>query len=120
MRFGPDLIPQPGALFRRSSFKEVGGLSTDFSWAFDFDLFIKLSKIGKIKYINETLSKFRWHEGSLSVSGRTNSVLEASKVRVSHLPKSMRFASVIWEYPVRVSTVLAANLVTRRARRIIR
>ena len=120
LRCGPDLIPQPGALFRRSAFEKVGGLATDLSWAFDFDLFIKLSKIGKIKFLNETLANFRWHSDSLSVSGRSQSALEASKVRRRSLPKTLRLISLLWEYPVRVATIVAANLVSHRIQRMTR
>jgi hypothetical protein len=115
LRFGPDLIPQPGALFRCSAFNEVGGLDSRWGWAFDFDLFIKLSKIGQIKFLDETLASFRWHPESLSVEFRKQSVLEASRVRVSHLPTYLRPISALWEYPVRQATLLAGAKVTGRA-----
>lgn len=116
LRFGPDLIPQPGALFRRSAFNAVGGLNTNFGWAFDFDLFIRLSKLGKIKYVNQTLAKFRWHPESLSVEHRGQSVAEASQVRVSHLPVWLRPLSFLWEYPVRQATLIAGMRVTAKAK----
>jgi GT2 family glycosyltransferase len=115
LRFGPDLIPQPGALFRRSAFNAVGGLETTFGWAFDFDLFIRLSKAGKLKYLNQTLAQFRWHPESLSVEHRKKSVAEASQVRVSHLPALLRAVSFIWEYPVRQATLIAGKRVTAKA-----
>jgi GT2 family glycosyltransferase len=115
LRFGPDLIPQPGALFRRSEFEAAGGLNTNFGWAFDFDLFIRLSKLGKMKYINQTLAKFRWHPESLSVEHRKSSVAEASQVRVSHLPVVLRAVSFIWEYPVRQATLVAGKRLTAKA-----
>jgi GT2 family glycosyltransferase len=118
LRFGPDLIPQPGALFRKNSFFEVGGLSLDYDWAFDFDLLIKFSKIGKLSFVNKTLSSFRWHPESLSVEFRTMSVEEASKVRASHLPVILRSISWVWEYPVRKATIIAGNRVTKRAKRM--
>jgi hypothetical protein len=116
LRFGPDLIPQPGALFRRSAFSAVDELNINLGWAFDFDLFIRLSKIGKIQYINQTLAQFRWHPESLSVEHRTRSVSEASQVRVSHLPAFLRAASIIWEYPVRQATLLAGMRITSKAK----
>ncbi len=118
LRFGPDLIPQPGALFRKRSFFEAGGLNLDYDWAFDFDLLIKLSKIGKLSFLNETLSSFRWHPESLSVEFRTKSVAEASKVRVSHLPSLLRPISWLWEYPVKRATFLAGLRVTERAKKL--
>ena len=115
LRFGPDLIPQPGALFRRTAFEAAGGLRTDLGWAFDFDLFIRLSKAGKLKYVNKTLAQFRWHPESLSVEHRKKSVAEASKVRVSHLPAWLRPASFLWEYPVRQATLVAGKRITAKA-----
>jgi GT2 family glycosyltransferase len=112
MRVGPDLIPQPGALFRRSVFEDVGGLSTKYSWAFDFDLFLRLSKKGHLRFVNKTLAKFRWHPESLSVEHRKKSVAEASLVRISHLPPLLRPVSFLWEWPVRTATLIAGNRVT--------
>jgi GT2 family glycosyltransferase len=112
LRVGPDLIPQPGALFRRSVFEDVGGLDPTYNWAFDFDLFLKMAKRGQAVFLNQTLAKFRWHPESLSVQHRRSSVLEASQVRISHLPKILRPISVIWEWPVRVATLIAGNRVS--------
>ena len=117
LRFGPDLIPQPGALFRRSSFEKVGGLDSKFGWAFDFDLFIKLSKLGKAKFLNRTLASFRWHPQSLSVEFRRKSVAEASSVRVAHLPIAVRPIAFLWEAGVRQATLLAGGRVTATANR---
>jgi GT2 family glycosyltransferase len=117
LRFGPDLIPQPGALFFRPAFESLGGLDPNLQWAFDFDLFIRLSKIGKIRFVDETLSSFRWHPESLSVEFRAQAVLEASQVRVSHLPNLLKSIAQLWEYPVRQATLLAGARMNSRARR---
>ena len=118
LHLGPDLIPQPGALFRRSAFEQVGGLSRTYDWAFDFDLLLKLKKRGKLRFTNKTIASFRWHPESLSVEFRTMSVAEASKVRVSHLPALLRPVSCLWEYPVKKATLIAGNRVTARAKRL--
>jgi GT2 family glycosyltransferase len=117
LRFGPDLIPQPGALFRRDTFEMVGGLKPRFNWAFDFDFFIALSKIGKLEFLGTTLACFRWHPESLSVEHRKMSVDEASAVRVSHLPIWLRPISILWEYPVRQATLWAGTRVTQKSRK---
>ena len=117
LRFGPDLIPQPGALFRRASFDGAGGLSAEFDWAFDFDLFIRFSKMGRLKYLDRTLASFRWHPESLSVEHRRMSVAEASAVRVLHLAKVLRPISSLWEFPVKQATLWAGTRVTQKARK---
>jgi len=118
MRIGPCLIPQPGSLFRRNVFEELGGLNVSLKWAFDFELFLRMSKKHEIRYLKETLSCFRWHSESLSVGGRKGSVAEASRVRKMHLPKSVRPLSNLWEIPVKFATEYAGYLVSRNLNRI--
>lgn len=114
LRVGPDLIPQPGSLFRRSSVDRVGQLRTDLGWAFDFDFFIRLGRVGRLSYLRSTLAAFRWHSDSLSVGQRSDSVREASEVRRSHLPAWLRPVSVLWERPVQWATFRAAGLVKEK------
>ena len=113
IRFGPFLTPQPGSLIRRTAFEQVGGLDENLGWAFDLDLFIRLSQVGKLKFTRSVLSSFRWHESSLSVEFRRQSVLEGSSVRKKYLHIFVRFFSEIWEFPIRFLTLHAAKVVIR-------
>ena len=115
LRFGPCLIPQPGSLFRRKVFDQIGGLDSTYGWAFDFDLFIRFSKVGKLIHTKKILASFRWHNDSLTVSQRRNSVHEASLVRRTHLPKHLVYFSYLWELPVKTLTLHAGRLVAHRA-----
>ena len=101
MRFGPQLIPQPGSLMRRQAYEKIGGLDHLYKWAFDLDLFIRLSRVGKLQFTPRTLAKFRWHDGSLSVGGRNGSVAEASKIRINSLRPPARYFAPLWETPIR-------------------
>ena len=115
MRVGPQLIPQPGALFRRDAYEKIGGLNSDLRWAFDLDLLIRLSRIGKLQFMNLTLGSFRWHDGSLSVGGRDGSVREASSVRKHFLPNSIKPLSELWEGPMRYVIKYVGMIVSRRS-----
>lgn len=114
LSFGPQLIPQPGSLWRRSVFEKVGGLSGEFNLAFDFDLFLKLSKEGRLRHLPQTLAQFRWHEDSLSVKKRSTSVSEASQVRRNHYEGIMRIIWPLWEPVVIIVTLTAGWLVSKR------
>ena len=114
MLVGPQLVPQPGALFRRRDFDRIGGLDTNLKWAFDLDLFLRLRKCGRPRFLGHVLSEFRWHEGSLSVGSRHGSVNEASRVRRSHVPRAVSVVSVVWEPLVRKIIFFAGSLVSRR------
>ena len=115
MRCGPQLIPQPGSLMRRNAFEKIGGLNHQYKWAFDLDLFIRLSRVGKLQFTPRTLAKFRWHDGSLSVSGRNGSVAEASKIRAAALPRGIRPLAPLWEAPIRRIILRAGNRLTVRS-----
>ncbi len=112
LRFGPQLIPQPSAVFRRDAFEKVGGLSHRYEFAFDFDLFLKLTKLGKSVFIDAITSSHRWHATSLTYSRRWGSVREASDVRVSNLPGPLKVFSFAWEVPVVLFTYFAGELLS--------
>jgi hypothetical protein len=112
LRFGPQLIPQPSTFFRRDAFERVGGLSDKFQFAFDFDLFLKLTKSGKAVFIDQILSSHRWHKTSLTYSRRWESVREASGVRVSNLGPVPRLFSILWEIPIQLVTYTAGQLLS--------
>jgi GT2 family glycosyltransferase len=99
-------------VFRRDSFEKVGGLSDKFQFAFDFDLFLKLTKVGKGVFVDQILSSHRWHATSLTYSRRWDSVKEASAVRVSNLSPLLRALSFFWEIPIMLITYLAGNILS--------
>ena len=117
MRFGPQLIPQPGSLMRRDAYEKIGGLDHQYKWAFDLDLFIRLSRVGKLQFTPRTLAKFRWHDGSLSVGGRNGSVAEASAIRIAALPIMLRAIALLWEIPIRWAILKAGNRLNLRSTR---
>lgn len=113
-RFGPQLIPQPGSLFKRADFNRISGLDPSYKWAFDLDLLMKLSQLGKFKYVPHVLANFRWHADSLSVGGRTGSVREASQIRKKNLPAALRAISELWEIPIRKAIYVAGQRMSKR------
>lgn len=116
MRFGPQLIPQPGALFRRDVYEQIGGLDYRYKWAFDLDLMIRLSRVGKLHFLPTILGRFRWHEGSLSVGGRQGSVSEASVIRIAALPAVVRVFAPLWEKPIWWAIMRAGERLTARSK----
>ena len=117
LSWGPDLIPQPGMLVRRDAWSSVGGLDTSLRFAFDLDLLLKLHSQGRFVDIGQVVSQFRWHPDSLTVSDRTSSLNESEEIKRRYLSPRARKLSWLWEKPIRGATRVAAQSVTRRARR---
>lgn len=116
LRFGPQLIPQPGSLMRSHAFLEAGGVTDEFNLAFDFDLFLRLQQHGEFRFLDKTLSQFRWHPDSLSVRRRRVSVMEASRVRRRHYRGAAKYLWWLWEPFVISATWVAGKLASLRAR----
>jgi len=116
MRFGPQLVSQPGSLIRRSTYLEAGGLNCDYRCAFDLDLFLRLQKSGKLCYVPEKLASFRWHADSLTVRSRSESIAEARAIRISALPNCIRSFAPIWERPISLAIRIAGNYLNHYSR----
>lgn len=119
LRFGPQLIPQPSVIWRTDAYRRTKGLSPKYDLAFDFDILVQLSKLGRIGYLPEVQSCFRWHPDSLSVKRRMQSVLEASRVRRSYYPSGLRLVLWPWEWAVIFATWAAGKLLNLRLRRLV-
>lgn len=116
MNFLPNLIPQPGSVYRKSAFENIGGLKSDYPLSFDFELFFELKKNGELRYINNIQGFFRWHPESLSVELRRLAVMQTSKIRKNNLPVGLARLSFIWEFFIIRATLLIGRIVALRSR----
>lgn len=116
--WGPDLIPQPGMLVRSDAWKRVGGINESYRFAFDLDLLLRLKRLGTFVSVPRVVSSFRWHQESLTVSDRSTNLRESERARRSALSPALRPWAWAWEKPMQAATRLAANSVSRRARKI--
>jgi len=117
LKWGPDLIPQPGMLVRTTAWHRVGGVDESFRFAFDLDLLLKLQKLGQLIDVGQVVSSFRWHADSLTVGDRSENLRESEVAKRRALSPTARKLAWIWEKPVRGATRLAAAEVARRAKR---
>lgn len=113
LTWGPNLIPQPGGLFRRSAWESLGGLDENFSQAFDTDMYLRLRQIGELRYIPQVLANYRWHEDALSVGNRWRSIEESSQARKKNA-RSAVTTLVPVDWLVRWTTLLAGKILSLR------
>jgi cellulose synthase/poly-beta-1,6-N-acetylglucosamine synthase-like glycosyltransferase len=116
MTWGPDLVPMPGLLLRRTALEKVGLFDVDNKWSMDLDILLRLRKTGKFINTKTVLACFRWHQTSQTVSNRPKVLKEAEKVKRKYLPAPLRIFAPLWERPVRIATNLAVYRVNKLAR----
>jgi glycosyltransferase involved in cell wall biosynthesis len=66
-------------IFRRQAFARTDGFRTDLRNAVDYDLFLKLSEVGRMEHVPEILYQRRWHGENTSLRH------EADQSRNTHL-----------------------------------
>ena len=81
LRWGPNLVPQPGSVARASAVRRAGLLDERLRFAMDLDLFLRLADVGPLGYLPVVLARFRWHEDSTTVASGAASNAEARAVR---------------------------------------
>jgi glycosyltransferase involved in cell wall biosynthesis len=76
-------ISQPSAFFSKKVYKELS-LNKDLDFSMDLDLWLKIFKKYKIKYVNKILSKNRIHDERKMLKCKREAELEAIKLRFSY------------------------------------
>ena len=63
-----NFICQPATFFKKSAFEGIGGLNSKLEYAFDLDLWIRVSQNSRVHYLPDYLSRYRLHGASKTVS----------------------------------------------------
>lgn len=80
-----DFIPQETCFWRRSLMVEAGGIDPDYQFALDYDLFVRMMKLGKFKRVHAFLAAFRVHaDAKSSTLYETLGREEVDKVRIAN------------------------------------
>jgi GT2 family glycosyltransferase len=117
LRFGPNLIPQPGCLMRCATVLEVGGLDESVRLAMDLDLFLRLLQRGSFVAVPRTLACFRWHADSATVLNESHSMEESDQLRMKYLPTPAAAAYEYLRWPGRWALAAAKRRVDRNVAR---
>lgn len=118
LSWGPDLIPQPGMLIRRTAWERVGGVDPTYRFAFDLDLLLRLKRYGRLINVGGIVASFRWHPDSLTVGDRSTNLAESERAKRTALGPVASHLRWLWEPPVRGATRAAAWELSRRAQRM--
>lgn len=77
-------IPTNATIYPKRLFKETGYFIEDYHYSFDYELYLRLVKSYKLKYIETPFIKFRIHEDAKSTKDWIKFDLERLKIRRFH------------------------------------
>lgn len=87
IKFRKGIFLQPSTFWRKEAIQTVGMLREDMDFAFDFEFFYRLRKrYGPQIRLDATLSKFRLHKASKSVTASERFLLEMMAIARDELP----------------------------------
>nr|WP_319563387.1 glycosyltransferase family 2 protein [uncultured Rhodoferax sp.] len=79
-----NFIPHPATFVRKDWFEQTDGFDESLKYAMDYDLWLRLAKLGAPIEISGALAAFREHAGSLSTQNRLAALSEDYLVRKNH------------------------------------
>jgi glycosyltransferase involved in cell wall biosynthesis len=81
-----NFIPLLTAIFRRELFYKIGGISEQLEIAEDYDLFLKLSHITRVRAVQAVVALYRVHENNISIGKQEQDFSETMVIVNRYLP----------------------------------
>ena len=79
-----DFVLQPAAFWRRSLWEQVGPLDATLHWGFDWDWFIRASRVTTFRFLDAELARYRITGQNKSLSGGAQRQAELAKIARHH------------------------------------
>lgn len=103
----------PAVMYRKSSLARVGGYSELFPYAEDFDLFVRLSKVGKLANLSQVVLKYRLSQFQVSSKHRQAQIVSTKAIIIA---QEVRALALEKEFPLPDTPLLLADWI-RKIRR---
>ena len=110
-KIGPNIIPQPGSLVRRTSIRDARPVNEKYKYAMDLDMWLRILKFGKIGIIQEVQAVMHWHQDSITVSNRKKASIEAFQIRIRNSQNLFRkILVIICYFPTRLLSSILSKI----------
>jgi hypothetical protein len=110
-KIGPNIIPQPGSLIRKSAFRDEPLLNVKYKYAMDLDMWLRILANGQIGIIKESQALMNWHSDSITISNRKKASIEAFQIRYRNANNIIIKSLVVISYiPTRILSSLISKI----------
>lgn len=101
-----NIILHPATFVRRDVIADIGGFSTELSYAMDYDLWLRLAAIQRPVVVRDVFACFRVHSGSVSTKYEAKALCEEWMIRKKYLRYSFDKALHYLYYLLRIGLSL--------------
>ena len=108
-------IPQQASFFRAENWHKVAPLDPSFNFAMDYDLWVRLAKMGELIFVQKVWAQFRLHANAKTIYADNECWPEM--LRVHFRDGGSIFAPIVFKYCLRK---LIAPLIQWKRRRLFR
>jgi hypothetical protein len=110
-KIGPNVIPQPGSLIRKSTFSDQPLLNENYKYAMDLDMWLRILANGQIGIIKESQALMNWHSDSITISNRKKASIEAFQIRYRNAKNIIiKSLVVIFYIPTRILSSVISKI----------
>lgn len=81
-----NFIPLLTAIMEKQAYLDVGGVSDHFRYSEDYELFLKLAAIRKVRAVQHVVALYRVHESNISVQGPEKFLNESIEIISKYFP----------------------------------
>jgi len=92
-------ICQPACFFRASAYRAAGGIDARWGSAFDYDLWIRLARVGPFIHVNQDWARSRMHRGNKTLGNRGQAFAEGMAILERHfgyVPAAWIHSEYLW------------------------
>jgi len=79
-----NFVPHPATFVKRSVFERFGAFRTDYRYAMDYELWLRIAPSTSVAQLDQPLAAFRRHVGSASTANAQRALLEDFRARCTH------------------------------------
>lgn len=91
-------IPHPTVFIKKKVYDEIGLFNEHYKFAMDYDLLLRVSRNYEPAQIQEYITVFREHEGSLSTSNWSKAQIESLIIQQKHAPSMIVKAKGVFRF----------------------
>jgi hypothetical protein len=82
--YGKSCTSQPGSFYKSETLQKVGYLDENLNFVMDTDLWLKLLRNGKAKFVPHIMAYLRAHDESKSCNKKISDIRESQQTHIKH------------------------------------